>query len=209
MSADNFVKTSWSWQFYQFQQQVEEWLEYQFSQFSIKLPGLPHVPAEPQVIDVLNILFWLILGAILARIAWFLWREFNPYIYAWLAWLTSERKFASSHQKNSSGEFSATSLIKQARRFAQQNNYREACRYIYLATLQQLHEQQIAPQQLSRTDREYLQLLPVKTLEQQSYLVLFHTHERLCFSGKEILQDNYQQCWQAYQRLYLQQPDNA
>jgi hypothetical protein len=106
-----------------------------------------------------------------------------------------------SRTKANSRETSITLLLSQAQEFQRQYNYSEACRCVYLAMLQQLHEQVIARQQHSRTDGEYLQLLKSSVTLLQPYQTLITIHEQLCFSEHEILAENYQQCWQAYRKI--------
>ncbi|TAE54338.1 MAG: DUF4129 domain-containing protein [Nostocales cyanobacterium] len=200
MNTEAFEKTNWSWQFYLFQMRVGEWLDYQFSRFQKSLPKLPSGwEISPEMWYLLNILFWVILAVFVIWVIWRLWQEFGTYIYAWLAKLDN---FQISDKNVSYRQLSSNILIKKAQEFYQQSNYREACRYLYLAMLQQLHEKAIAPQQPSRTDGEYLQLLNSKTNAIQPYETLITTHEKLCFSDQQILPENYQQCEQAYQDLF-------
>jgi Domain of unknown function (DUF4129) len=200
MSTDAFEKTNWGWQFYLFQQKVGEWVEYQFSRFQQNLPELPTGwSISPWVVELLKILFWLVLGLFVAWIGWRLWQEFSPYIYSWLARFGNS---PSSQSKINSRESSIKFLLTKTQEFYSQGNYGEACRYLYLAMLQQLHEKAIALQQPSRTDGEYLQLLSSTVTPIQPYETLITTHEQLCFSNREILAENYQQCQQAYQELF-------
>ncbi|BAZ83033.1 DUF4129 domain-containing protein [Sphaerospermopsis kisseleviana CS-549] len=200
MNTDAFEKTNWVWQFYLFQEKVGEWFEYQFSRFQKTLPELlPGWSISPWVAELLKILFWLILGLFVVWVIWRLWQEFNTYIYAWLA--RFDHAFISQN-KNQANELSISLLLTKAQEFYQQGNYQEACRYLYLAMLQQLHEKAIAPQQPSRTDGEYLQLLTSSVTPVQPYETLITTHEQLCFGNNEILAENYQQCHQAYQELF-------
>ncbi|TAF05946.1 MAG: DUF4129 domain-containing protein [Nostocales cyanobacterium] len=200
MNTDMNEKTTWGWQFYLFQQQAGEWLEYQFSRFQQNLPGLPPGwSISPGVVELLKILFWLILGLFVVWLGWRLWQEFNPYIYYWLGRFDNSRV---SQVKINSRESSINFLLAKSQEFYQQGNYREGCRYIYLAMLQQLHEKAIAPQQPSRTDGEYLQLLTALISSVQPYETLINTHEQLCFGNGEMLAENYQQCRQAYQKLF-------
>ena len=200
MSTDAFEQTNWVWKFSLFQQQVGEWLEYQFSQFQKTLPALPPGwSISPWLSDLLRILFWLGLGLFVVWIGWRLWQEFNPYIYGWLNAINNS---SGSRTKADSREISIALLLNQAQEFYQQHNYTEACRCLYLAMLQQLHEKAITPQQPSRTDGEYLQLLKSSVTLIQPYQTLITTHEQLCFSNNEILAENYQQCWQAYQQIF-------
>ena len=200
MSTDAFEQTNWVWKFSLFQQQVGEWLEYQFSQFQKTLPALPPGwSISPWLSDLLRILFWLGLGLFVVWIGWRLWQEFNPYIYGWLNAINNS---SGSRAKADSRETSIALLLNQAQEFHRQHNYTEAGRCLYLAMLQQLHEQAITLQQPSRTDGEYLQLLKSSVTLIQPYQTLITTHEQLCFSNNEILAENYQQCWQAYQQIF-------
>jgi hypothetical protein len=200
MNSEAFEKTNWSWQFYLFQQRIGEWLDYQLSRFQRNLPELPDGwSISPWVVEMLKILFWLILALFVVWAIWRLWQEFNPYIYSWLARLNNSPAF---HTKTNSRETSISFLLTQAQEFYQQGNYREACRKLYMAMLQQLHEKAIALQQPSRTDGEYLQLLTSTIPAVQPYETLITTHEQLCFSERQILLENYQQCHQAYQELF-------
>ena len=199
MTTDAFEQTNWVWQFSLFQQQVGEWVEYQFSRFETTLPELPPGwSISPWLNELLTILFWSGLGLFLVWVGWRLWQEFNPYLYTWLNAVSNAR---GSRTKANSRETSITLLLSQAQEFQRQYNYSEACRCVYLAMLQQLHEQAIARQQLSRTDGEYLQLLKSSVTLLQPYQTLITTHEQLCFSEHEILAENYQQCWQAYKKI--------
>jgi hypothetical protein len=200
MSTDAFEQTNWVWKFSLLQQQVGEWIEYQFSRFQKTLPALPpDWSISPWLSDLLRILFWLGLGLFVVWIGWRLWQEFNPYIYGWLNAINNS---SGSRAKADSRETSIALLLNQAQEFHRQHNYTEACRCLYLAMLQQLHEQAITLQQPSRTDGEYLQLLKSSVTLIQPYQTLITTHEQLCFSNNEILAENYQQCWQAYQQIF-------
>ncbi|MBK1988534.1 DUF4129 domain-containing protein [Sphaerospermopsis aphanizomenoides BCCUSP55] len=200
MSTDAFEKTSWEWQSYLWQQQIGEWFDYQYYRFIKSLSRIaPEWSISPWVIELIQILSWLILGLFVAWVGWRLWQEFNPYIYSWLM------KITNSHIADSqipTRETSIQFLLTKAQELYQQSNYREACRFLYLATLQQLHEKAIAPQQPSRTDGEYLQLLTSAVTPIQPYETLITTHEQLCFGNANILAENYQQCRQAYQELF-------
>lgn len=200
MNTNGFEKTNWGWQLYLFQKQVEEWFEYQFSGFQETNPELhPGWSISPWVVELLKILFWLILGLFMVWVIRGLWQEFNPYIYSW--WAKFDHA-SISQKKNQPDYLSISLLLNKSQEFYQQGNYREACRYLYLAMLQQLHEKAIALEQPSRTDREYLQLLTSTVTSVQPYETLIITHERLCFGNNEIFAENYHQCRQAYQEMF-------
>lgn len=199
MSTDTFEKTNLGWQFSLFQKQVEEWVEYQFSHFQKALPELPGWSISPWLSELLKLLFWLVLSLFIAWIVWRLWQEFGHFIYSWLAGVGNSPV---SGAKIRSHEATIAFLLTRSQEFSRQGNYREACRCLYLAMLQQLHQQAIAIQQSSRTDGEYLQLLSSYVTPLQPYETLITTHEQLCFANTEILPENYQQCRQAYQEIF-------
>lgn len=92
MTTDAFEQTNWVWQFSLFQQQVGEWVEYQFSRFETTLPELPPGwSISPWLNELLTILFWSGLGLFLVWVGWHLWQEFNPYIYTWLKAVSNAR----------------------------------------------------------------------------------------------------------------------
>lgn len=198
-SEDSFEKTSWGWQLSLWQRQTGEWVEYQLSRLWENIPGLPDEGfLSPTLVEILKVAFWIALGLFIAWLALLLWKEFQPYIYDWLA------KYGDpslNKDKTNTQDSSTSFLLSQAQQFAKQGNYRQACRHLYLAMLQQLHEKAIALQQPSRTDGEYLQLLRANVTPVQPYETLITTHEQLCFANTEIAAENYQQCQQAYQEL--------
>jgi hypothetical protein len=200
MSTEAFAKTSWEWQLSQFQQQIGEWLEYQFYRFERVLPKLsPDWKLSPWVTNLLSFLFWLVIALFLAIVIWRLWREFSPYIYAWLGNNGNSGRFRS---KVPSENVSVTTLLERSQKLYRQGNYREACRCLYLAILQHLHDTKILLHQPSRTDAEYLQLLRSSSQTSiQPYETLMATHEQLCFGNGEMSPENYEQCRQAYREI--------
>ncbi|NJO31283.1 MAG: DUF4129 domain-containing protein [Richelia sp. SL_2_1] len=210
MAQGEFQKTSWDWQVSLFQQKIAETLEYQqkrllnwlesvFSPFNRILPDIsPQWNIDERLLNVLKILFWIALGLFLTWIASQLWREFRPYFYTW--WGKFNR-FSIGNGKPSETQLSSTTWLSRSQQLYLQGNYRDACRLIYLAALQYLHEKAILPHKRSRTDGEYLQLLELSATSIQPYYTLITTHEQLCFDEKEIVSDNYEQCQQAYQQI--------
>ncbi|BAY39300.1 hypothetical protein NIES2111_36740 [Nostoc sp. NIES-2111] len=198
MSTDNFEKGGWDWQFSQFQQQVGEWLEYQSYRFERVLPNWsPAWKFAPWLGGVLNFLSWLLLGLFVTVILWRLWGALNPYLYAWFNIDSSGGKRA----RISTLDVSVANLLERSQSLYRQGNYREACRCLYLAILQHLHDTKIITHKPSRTDNEYLQLLRSAVTPIQPYETVITTHEQLCFGNAEILPENYEQCRQAYQEI--------
>jgi hypothetical protein len=198
-AEDGFETTNWGWQWSLWQRQVGEWIEYQFSRLE---PDTSGWSLSPAALEILKILFWIGVGLFVGWLVWLLWQEFGPYI---LDWWKKQDPTPRKKAKINTQELSISFLLSQAQQFAKQGNYQEACRYIYLAMLQRLHEKAIAPQLLSRTDGEYLKLLRTSITPVQPYETLITTHEQLYFANTEMRAENYQQCQQAYQEI-AQQP---
>lgn len=193
MPTNSFEKTSWNWQVQQFQQQVGEWVELQLSRLQLPLPK-ESIDA-PWLAEWLLPVVWLLLGLFLTWFGWQVWRLLEPYLYSFRA--ENSDVLAPTRQGS---ELSVAAWLKRSQECFSKGNYREACRCLYLATLQRLHDTGIAPHQFSRTDGEYLQL--VQHLPQsQSYQTLITTHEQLSFGSGEILPETFDQCRQAYQQI--------
>lgn len=202
MTTEAFEKTSWGWQFSQFKQQVGEWIEYQFSQWQLALPELPpEWSLSPWLSQILYILFWVAVGLFLAWVVWRLWQEFSPHLYAWLS---ENLDNIATGAKIPLKDSSIALLLTRSQEFYRQGNYREACRCLYLAILQRLHDTGVLTHKPSRTDSEYLQLLRLSVTPIQPYETLITTHEQLCFDDAEILLENYEQCQQAYREIFNQ-----
>ncbi|MBD3882478.1 DUF4129 domain-containing protein [Phormidium tenue FACHB-886] len=186
--AGSFEKTNPDWQIRQLQQQFGEWLERLFAGSSDAQPNNFQPPEW-----LLRGLFWLLVLGLAAFLGWWLYRRFRPLVAA--SW--SRRQ---THPVPQAEQRSVTDWLQQSRTAQQQSNYREACRALYMATLQQLNDRHLIDQAVSRTDGEYLRLLP--TLDRpQPYQVLIQTHERLCFSQATISAEQFDRCWQAFQQL--------
>jgi Domain of unknown function (DUF4129) len=199
MPTDTFEKTSWDWQLSVLRQQVGEWTEYEFSRFQSAIPEWPQEwSISPWLGKVLNLLFWLIVGGFLVWLVWRLWGKISPYIYSWL------RRSGNNLTSNPtivSNELSVGLCLERSQQFYRQGNYREACRCLYLAMLQHLHDHSVIRHQPSRTDGEYLQLLRSAVSPIQPYETLITTHEQLSFGNAEILPENYEHCQQAYREI--------
>ena len=194
MPIGSFEKTNWGWQLSQFQKQVGEWVELQVSRFASSLPksSWPRINA-PWLGELLKAVVLLLLGLCLTWLGWKLRRLLKPYLYS----LSGSPRASATTQVN---ELSAQAWLQRSQACFRQGNYREACRYLYLAMLQRLNDTGIAPHQPSRTDGEYRQL--VQQLPQsQSYQTLITTHEQLCFGNAEIKLETFDQCQQAYREI--------
>lgn len=193
MTTGEFEKTNWRWQLEQFQQQVGEWIALQLSRFQSTLPNLPEWSLPKWSLDLIRAIALLISGLLLIWLGWQLWRLLEFYLYAFSS---KTGKLAGTTTKSS---ISLEAWLKRSQIYFSQGNYREACRCLYMAMLQRLHERGIVHQP-SRTDGEYLQL--VQQLPQSgSYQTLIAIHQQLCFDNTEILPETFAQCQQAYREI--------
>ena len=198
MTNSEFEKNNIGWQLSQFLQQVGEWLELQTTRLNKNIPQLPEgIPSW--LVEGLKAIAWIAAIALLLWLAWYVWRRLEPYLMELRTRHTVGRITTSK-----TSEMPLEAWLKRSQTYFHQGNYREACRCLYMATLQLLHERAIARHQPSRTDREYLQL--VQQLPQsQSYRTLITTHEQLCFSNREILAETFERCQQAYRDIARQE----
>jgi len=197
MTNSEFEKKSIGWQLSQFLQQLGEWLELQTMRLNKNIPQLPEgIPSW--LVEGLKALAWIVTFALLLWLVRYAWRRLKPYLME-----LRTRRAVGRNTTSRVSEMPVEAWLKSSQAYFHQGNYREACRCLYMATLQLLHERAIARHQSSRTDREYLQL--VQQLPQfQSYRTLITTHEQLCFSNREVLSETFERCQQAYRNIARQ-----
>jgi len=171
-------------------ERLSQWYEARF-QGRVDAPVLDSDPI-PEWLT--KFLFWVV---IIALSLWFLWVAYKlvqPYLG--LLGTPLERE----EQTQPATDPGAAVWVQRAQAYHRQGNYGEACRSLYMAMLARLDETQRIPQELSRTDGEYLKIL--RSLAQtQPYQTLFLAHERLCFGGAELSLSDWQQCQRAYQEI--------
>lgn len=191
--AKGFAKNNLDWQIQQFWRQVGEWIEVRFPRLRS-----PNVPNAPNWFPGwwLEAAFWMAVIAIALWLIWLLYQWLSPYLGAQFqtAKMLNRRADERSPEKTVSG------WMQQVQEFQRQGNYREACRALYMATLQRLNDAKLVPHQSSRTDREYWTL--VKLLPQaQAYQTLLRTHEQLCFGNTDISAEAFNRCQAAYREI--------
>jgi hypothetical protein len=200
MSADAYEKTNLGWQVQLLQQQIGEWLELKLSQAQHSLPNFS-LPSWLRNLSLPSWLpkaiFWVIVALFLTWVGWQIWRLWGKHLRG----LSSQlRNLAEKPASGRVRELTMSEWLRRASQFQRQGNYREACRCLYMAMLQQLNDTGIAPALASRTDGEYLQLTQ-DLFQHQSYQTLVTTHEQLCFGNAEISQPIFEQCQQAYREI--------
>jgi hypothetical protein len=192
--AGAYETNSLNWQIQLAQQRFSEWLERLLTPLNQVQP--PNWSISP---ELLQGLFWLIATGLVGWLGW----QGMRFVQAWRGSRRLPHR-ADSIPSVSNPQVSLTpeQWLQRSRALAQQGNYAEACRCLYLAALQHLNDRQLIPQEASLTDGEYLRLLE-RQPNSQAYQVLIHTHERLCFSQADISAAQFDQCQQACRDLGL------
>jgi hypothetical protein len=189
-ASGTFEKTNFDWWIQQQQQRSGEWFESLFS--GIRMGSLG---GEDWALPdwFLQGFFWTVIIAIVGGLLWQLYQIFQPYLDRYLK---RERR----SPLPAPPKLTAPEWLERSRQAQQQGNYREACRGLYMAALQQLSDRNLIRQEASRTDGEYLSLTSLLD-PYQPYQTLIRTHERLCFSDAAVTAETYDRCWQAYQEI--------
>ncbi|MBD2308616.1 DUF4129 domain-containing protein [Chroococcidiopsis sp. FACHB-1243] len=198
MANSEFEKNSMGWQLSQLQQQAGEWLELQTMRLNKNIPQLPEgIPSW--LVEGFKAIAWIAAFALLLWLVRYVWRRLEPYFIE-----LKTRRAVGGKTTSRTSEMPVEAWLKRSQTYFDRGNYREACRCLYMAMLQLLHERAIVRHQPSRTDREYWQL--VQQLPQsQSYRTLITTHEQLCFSNGEVLSETFERCQQAYRDIARQE----
>ena len=132
-------------------------------------------------------------------------------------WLAKDQKWArfGNTSADEEAQHSVSYWWWQAQTVAKAGNYGEACKALYRATLQQLHEREVLRHLSSRTDGEYLTGL-AKRLSRNAgeeglsvprpYQLLIGTHERLTFGGAIASAEMFKRCRRAYEEITKKGP---
>ncbi|MEO0946582.1 MAG: DUF4129 domain-containing protein [Cyanobacteria bacterium J06641_5] len=187
----------WRWRLVQ--RRGGEWLE------TINLPNLPEVEG-PQIdwgqfaflLELARVVFWLALAVLIAIALWQILQSLLPY------W--RDRADRWQQQRAADAEIVTASTVEdwlaQARNCRTDGDFAGACRCLYFAMLQMLHEQDILSHKRSRTDGEYLRAMQEKSAYPQPYQTLLLVHQQLTFGDRAAIGDETCiRCWDAWQTL--------
>jgi hypothetical protein len=197
MASDRFEKNSIGWQLQQMKQSVGEAIE-QFLSNLRPNPQPPNPNAKPSNIDWNWLSYWryfLVTVVILLLVVWLVW-WLGPIVRGAIErWQQREVPEGAGPQVPTR---SASLLLQDARDYGAHGNYREACRALYLATLQQLNDRKILQHQLSRTDGEYARMVePLNTAK--AHRTILNIHEQITFRpGQAVDAATFKACEQAY-----------
>jgi hypothetical protein len=192
-----YKTSSLSWQLRQLGQRGWEWVELQFSRGNASPPIAPSnsIPAW-----LIQTAFWLTLMLLLAWLGWQLYQLVQSY------WGRVEKQASAPLARPLSPPehpLTAASWWTRSQQLQQQGHYREACRALYMAMLQQLRDKKLIPVDESLTDGDYLTF--VRRLPQPHlYQLLISTHERLYFGDDNASADLCDRCRRAYEEIAAQ-----
>jgi Domain of unknown function (DUF4129) len=187
-------KTSWRWQLEQLQQQLGEWIEVKLRSNDRDL----QLDIFPSWLGSLLVrLTWLGLAGL---IIWFGYRIIYPYLQRWIERNNQSKSLLDLVPVQA---YTVVELLSKSQQFQRDGDYTQASRWLYLAMLQRLNDENLIPHQFSRTDREYLQLLrtvPIIDIGE----ILVSIHEQLHFGNQQIEIADFNRCQQAYQQIERQ-----
>ena len=192
MASGTFQQNSLDWQAQLFRQRISEWLE--------RLLGNPRgANGSPWEVPewLREAIFWFVVLAAVGWTGWQLYKLLQPYV---VPHLRSKTALDRSSDSISSSQLTIAEWLQRSQNAQRQDNYREACRSLYMATLQRLNDATLILQEPSRTDGEYL-ALSQSLSPFTAYQTLIQTHERLHFSDVAVSREVYDRCWQAYQEI--------
>ena len=193
MANNSFEKENLGWWLQQLQQRIGEWWELQLSKF-LKIPNLNIPDYQPPK----NWELWLqnsLIFICFAFLFWIIWRfrkTFIRYFY--------QLKTLKLEQPAKTPIYSVSYWIQRSRDYQTTGDYYQACRCLYFAMLQQLHDQGWITHQASRTDEEY-RLLILELPQPDPYEILFITHQELCFGKRDATAQLVADCQQAFQQI--------
>lgn len=193
MTSGFHSANSFNWLIRQNLQRLSEWGEFYFSKVNIEPPEFP----DWGWIEPLGQgLFWVIIVSLCLWLGWLLYEAIARYLNQHLASLPQPNAIQAAQLEIHSPQ----TWWRMANAAAQAGQYETACRALYMAALQVLHDTQRLPHDLSRTDGEYLQ--DIRSLHQpRPYQLLIRTHERLEFGASSATPETYQRCRRAYQEI--------
>ncbi len=192
MAAVNFQRDGLGWQIGKLRRYLGEWIE-----VATRGQGENNtdVSIPPWIASLLNFCAWVMLILCSA------WLGLAVYRLARNYWL-ERQGLGSILGAALPSEPTLADLLQAAQKFYQQQDYRAACRYLYLALLQYLHTKEILLQKVSRTDGEYRRSLVEQSTDklEECYRVI-NLHEKLSFSEFVVKEEDFIDCKTALNRV--------
>jgi hypothetical protein len=191
MFEAGFEKNNLSWQWELIKRQFVEWLILKLQ--NVKIPLTPF-SISPRLLEAL---FW---GLVLIFVTWAVWRLVPLFRTSWFALKDSTDSSLQWISPAQSQEYTVAEWLKQAQQLQQNGKFTEACRALYMAMLQGLHDTEIIQHDPSRSDGEYSQLIQ-QLPKINPYQTLLDTHEKHCFGNTQGSSETFTICQQAYQEI--------
>lgn len=200
MAAGSYEKTNLGWRIQQSLQQFSEWLELTFFKPQPSRPvAETSTPAWLEILGewLLKGIAWILAVVLLVLFVQWAYQQIQLYLKGQAVDQRVANRRVTQPKIN---DLSVAGWLQRSQEWQRQGNYREACRALYMAMLQRLHDAKLVPHELSRTDGEYRQV--VQTLPQaQLYETLIAAHEQLCFGDAAISLETFNQCQRAYREI--------
>ncbi|HEY9889749.1 MAG TPA: DUF4129 domain-containing protein [Candidatus Obscuribacterales bacterium] len=196
MAADSSLQTNnIPWQLRQMGKNLSEWIQLQLSRGGEESPS--PLPSFEFPVWIGQLFFWAVVLGAVVWLAWLIVQVLDRYFERRR---TQPRSQPQVKTLLSPTEHSVGEWLRRAKQFEREGNWREACRALYLAALQLLHDRQWVPHQASRTDGEYL--AAIQALQQpRPWQLLIRTHERSLFGADPLSADHLKRCRLAYEEL--------
>ena len=198
MAAGSFQKSSIGWQLQQLGRRGREWFELRFLQNNSDASDNLPTASGPNWLE--RGIVWLLVALLLIWVSWRAYKLVKAYLRNWRSRSGPGIKLGSAAAGR---EPTVATWRRRAEETRRQGRYGEACRALYMAMLQRLHDTQVIVHQPSRTDGEYLQLVHHFS-QPRPYQVLIQTHERFCFGNLAATAETFQRCQRAYQEIAKQ-----
>jgi hypothetical protein len=192
----NYQSDNLTWRWQQSQRQFGEWWEQLFAQPSARPRAQPAPPWWGWEILQMLVL-WALLAVLIAIVVWLLWR------WGQSAWRSDRAPRVWAQPLPTRPERPVNEWLNLVQQAQKRGDYAQACRWLYCAMLQLLHDRQVIPHRLSQTNGEYRQLVQPFP-GQPHYETLIQTHEQVHFGGDASSIEQYQQCQRAYQNISQQ-----
>ncbi len=194
MAANGIQQTTIGWQFRKLSQNISEWIE-------LRLSGNNQSVEDTSSFELPlwlgSLLLWLSIVVGVIVVSWFLWRLLVYYLDNRSAPVQRHQALV---EKEPAPTLSVAEWLRQAHRWEQEGNWPAACRALYMAALQLLHDRKWVSHSASRTDGEYLQTL-TQVAHPRPYQLLIRTHERAEFGGVLPTAENLKRCQHAYREI--------
>lgn len=196
MDGDSIQTNNLAWQIRHLGKNASEWIQLQLSRGDNQGPEDP-LPMLEFPAWLGPVLFWTIAIIGVLWVAWMIVQLLDAYLSRRLGTRVQspEVQITQAAPDRKVGDW-----LRQARQFEQAGNWPAACRALYMAALQLLHDRDWVPHLASRTDGEYLQA--TRRLQQSRPLqILIRTHERSQFGAASLTSENLQRCRRAYEEI--------